>query len=189
MKRPTLLATFVLTALVALIGVFAIGPSLQDTSAQDTATLGHPLVGTWLADTDPEDQTNALETFTFTSDGAYIAAEADGWVSLGSWEATGATTANLTIVSYESDEEGTNFGSVTIRATIEVAADGNSFTAQYTFEFTDPAGVSDGEAGPGTATGTRLVVEGPGTPVISLDELFASFEGTPEASPEATPTS
>jgi len=188
MKRPTVLATFVLTALVALIGVFAIGPSLQDTSAQDTATQGHPLVGTWLADTDPEDSSEAPEIFLFNADGTYVHVE-DGSASLGSWEATGATTANLTIVAYEADEEGTIFGSITVRASIEVSTDGTSFTAQYTLEFTDPDGASSGEAGPGTVTATRLGVEAPGTPVMTLDELFSAFEGTPEASPEATPTS
>ena len=72
-----------------------------------------------------------------------------------------------------------------IRASIEVAPDGQSFTATYTLEFIDQeTGEGSGEYGPGTATGTRLAVEGPGTPVGSFEDLFSMFEGTPEASPE-----
>ena len=82
---------------------------------------------------------------------------------------------------YRDDEEE---GAFRIRASIEVAADGQSFTASYTLELLDPAtGEGMGEYGPGTATGTRLMAEAPGTPVGSLEDLFSQFEGTPEASP------
>jgi hypothetical protein len=188
MKRSTVLTTLVLAAVIALVGAFAVGLSHRGISAQDTATEDHPIVGVWLADTDPENEANALETFTFHSDGSYISVGGDD-TTVGAWEATGATTGTLTLVGYESDDEGNAFGSITIRATFEVGADGNSFTGQYTFEFTEPDGTASGQAGPGTVTGTRLMVEAPGTPVMTLEELFGAVEGTPEASPEATPTS
>ena len=183
MKRMPVFPSFVLAAVIALVGAFAIGLSLRDTIAQDIATQDHPLNGVWLADTDPEDASNALDVFTFSADGAYIQAESGGFVSLGSWEATGAATANLTIVSYESDDEGTNFGSLKIRASIEVSEDGASFSGQYTLEFIVPDGISAGEAGPGAVTGTRLVVQAPVTTVMTFDELFGGFEGAPEATP------
>jgi hypothetical protein len=151
-------------------------------TAQD-ATADHPLVGTWLVDTDPAEPTNTRDTFLFTADGGYAQTDAAGGTTLGAWETTGATTATLTIVAAAGDDEGNNVGTVTIRATITVSPDGTTFTADYTIELIDPDGTSRGEAGPGQALGERLTVEAPGTPALSLDELFAGREGTPEATP------
>ena len=183
--RRRLLGSFVVVVLVAVtaLGFRAAG------DAQDTATRGHPLVGTWLADTDPEASDNALDTLSFTADGTFTDVEAGGFVQLGAWEATGERTANLTMVSYELDEGGNNVGSFTLRVSIEVGADGTSFTAEYTIEFVQADGTSNGEAGPGIVTGERLVVEGPGTPAMALDEFFGQFEGQEGRTAEATPVS
>jgi hypothetical protein len=167
---------------VVLLALAVLGFRLS-AGAQDSSTEGHPLVGTWLADTDTNDPASGLSTFTFNADGTYIEADATGEVDLGAWEATGPTSATLTIVSYEGDDAGNDAGHAVIRASIDVGADGNSFTATYTLEFVLPDGTSTGEAGPGTASGTRLTVEAPGTPVMTLDELFSGFEEAPEATP------
>jgi|SRR5215211_4236062 len=182
--RQRLLGSFVV---VALVIVTAVG-FRADAAAQNTATQGHPLVGTWLADTDPETPDNALDTFVFGADGAYVQSEVGGGSLLGAWEATGDRTAILTAVGAEGDDEGNNFGSIKVRASIEVSDDGNRFTAEFTMEFIQPDGTSSGEAGPGIATGERLVVEAPGTPVITFEELFGAFDGeTEEGETEATP--
>src|SRR3954447_24158905 len=102
--------------------------------AQDTDTAGHPIVGTWIADTDQESDTNAFDMFTFNGDGTYIEADANGDVSLGAWEATGPTTANLSIMAFQGDDDGNNNGGYMVRASIEVAVDGQTFTATYTLE-------------------------------------------------------
>jgi hypothetical protein len=189
MCRFAVRGSLTVVVLLTLIGAIALGGHIaaQDASTPEpmaqAATEGHPLVGTWLADTDTEDESESLEVFTFHAEGSFISVEAGGAAGLGAWEATGTTTANLTLVEYDTDEDGANVGSVTIRAAIEVAEDGSSFTASYTFEFIDPDGTSTGEAGPGSASGTRLEVEGPGEPVMSLEEMFGLFEGTPEATP------
>jgi len=190
MKRSVTFFALVLAFILGFAGAMTVGFSNGSVDAQDVSTQDHPLVGTWLANTDPENQPDPSETFTFSSDGTYIDVDSSGSTTLGSWEATGENTATLTIVGFESDDDEESTGSVTIRATIEVSEDGNSFTAEYTLEFIDAEGTSTGEAGPGAATGTRLLVEAPGTPVMSLEELFGSFEESEEsASPEATPTS
>jgi hypothetical protein len=67
-----------------------------------------------------------------------------------------------------------------IRASIEVAPDGQSLTATYTLEFIDPDGTSSGEIGPGMAEGTKLAVEPMGTPVASFEEAFEAPAATPE---------
>lgn len=179
MRRTILL----FLSVVMLLGVS--GTASASVAAQDTATAGHPLVGTWLADTDQESSDNALDTFAFSSDGTYYQSEAGGGSLLGAWEATGERSATLIAVGAEADEDGTNFGSIWIRAAIQVSEDGKSFTAEYTIEFVQPDGTSSGEAGPGIATGERLVVEAPGTPTATLNELFGGFDGEPEATPES----
>ena len=177
----------VIVSVIALLLLALAGVGLNArVGAQDAAaTQGHPLVGTWRVDTDLEAADNALDSFLFTSDGTYVELDANGDAALGAWEATGENTANVTIVSSDSDDEGNSFGTFIIRASAEVAADGASFTADYTFEFIQPDGTSSGQAGPGQVTGERLVVEGPGTPVMTLEEMFASFEEEAGATPEA----
>ena len=181
--RPRLLGSFVVVLLVAMTA----SGFRSDAAAQDTATQGHPLVGTWLVDTNPDASDNALDTVNFTTDGTFTNVETGGFVSLGAWEATGERTANLTIVAYELDEEGNNIGSTTIRVFIEVGANGNSFSGEYTIEFVQADGTSNGEAGPGIVSGERLVVEGPGTPAMTLAEFFGQFEGQEGRTAEATP--
>jgi hypothetical protein len=88
--------------------------------------------------------------------------------------ATGATSAGLTVTEQNPPDEGG--GTITIRATIEVAPDGQSLTADFTVEVSGIEGMPTGEYGPGSVTGTRVVVEPMGTPVGSLDELFGGFE-------------
>jgi hypothetical protein len=95
------------------------------------------------------------------------------------WEPTGDNTAILKFIVLEG-EDGSH---LVIRGTIEVAADGQSYTSPYTLEFIDGDGESSGEIGPGMTEGTRVVVEGPGTPVASFDEFFAEPAGTPGATP------
>jgi hypothetical protein len=186
--RPTTTAVTRRTAFAGLgaggLGL-ALGARPLDAAAQDAATEGHALVGTWYLDVDATDPANALEMFILHADGTYVEANADGTVRLGAWEATGPTTANLTIVAYTKDEGGTNLGATMLRLAITLNPDGDSYSAEGTIELIRPDGSSSGQAGPVGGAATRLVVEGPGTPVMTLDELFSAPAGTPDA---ATPT-
>jgi hypothetical protein len=171
-----------------VIGTSAVASESTDpTVPSDAATDVHPVVGTWnLSDiADPEHPF----VVAFSADGNVVGVE-EGVVSLGVWEATGPTSAALTITQPIPADElaGVEGASLTIRATFEVASDGLSLTADYTVETVGmdwmPAGA---EWGPGHLTGTRVVVEPMGTPVGSLEELFSeeeSTEGTAEV--EAT---
>ena len=62
-------------------------------------------------------------------------------------------------------------GFFTIRASIEVAEDGQSFAGTYTFEppaaFAEAMGAPAGQLGPGEVTGQRVAVEPMGEPVSS----------------------
>jgi hypothetical protein len=179
MRRISILAVLLS---VVLGGLLIVGRA-STIGAQDStpaAMDGHPLVGTWLLDTDAENAGNPPTLATFGADGIYSQVEADGAVGVGAWQATGGSTADLTF--HELDSENGNYsGMVTIRAAITVAADGQSLTATYTGEYVTADGLSTGQYGPGSATGTKLVAEPMGTPEGPLSALFG------EATPEATP--
>jgi hypothetical protein len=183
MRRAPLLLSL---AVVVLLGLAVAGRGAVAQEATPVVAPGgvHPVVGSWLADTDTDDPANPPSLLVFHADGTYVEVEADG-AGAGSWAATGERTADLTIVFLEGDggDEGGGGGMVTIRAAVEVAADGQSLTAQYTIEFTAPDGTSTGQYGPGGVTGTRIAVEPMGTPLGSFEDLFGLFEegeGTPE---------
>jgi hypothetical protein len=89
----------------------------------------------------------------------------------------------LTIVERFGNEEEGAF-TVTVRAAGEVDASGDALTGTYTVELTLPDGTRTGEYGPGTVEGTRIAVEPMGTPLGTLEELFAQFE---EATPRRPP--
>ncbi len=171
---------------IAGLGASGLGLTLgarsPNAAARGFTTAGHPLVGTWFLDNGTANLTDALDTFILHADGSYIEANADGVVRLGAWEATGPTTATLTIEAYSRDEAGANTGGIIIRLDITLNPDGASYTAEGTIELIAPDGSTSGQAGPATGAATRLMVESPGTPVMTLAELFGG-------APEATPTS
>jgi hypothetical protein len=154
----------------------------ETTDAAEPSTAPHPLVGAWLMvdASDPE----APFAASFSSDGIYQDSDPEG-AGLGAWEPTGPTSAALTLVIFSPPDEGG--GMITIRATIEVAADGQTFTGDYTIE-AGFEGAPPGEFGPGSVTATRIAVEPMGSPVGSLDDLFGQFEGTVPADTAMTET-
>jgi hypothetical protein len=170
--------------LIAIVGIIAAGRSFSPARAQDSASLaGNPLVGSWAADVDANDPNNPPSLFVFTSDGVYTQFDIDGTATVGTWKATGANTAEMTSLSYQAGKDGEFGGTLTIRASITVSADGQRFTAPYTLEFTPAGGQPSGQAGPGTATGTRIAVETMGTPAMTIPQLFGGGQS------QATPTS
>jgi hypothetical protein len=165
----------VLLAAVMMLGTLIVGGHVF--AAQDATPVTpaeHPLVGAWLVDAEPENPDNQLELDIFSADGTLTGVLVDG-VTAGVWEPTGENTANITFRFLDVE------GSGIIRASIEVAPDGESFTGTYTLEFIDPDGTSSGEIGPGLVEGTRLAVEPMGTPVASFEEAFGA---EPAATPE-----
>ena len=122
------------------------------------------------------------------ADGTLQETTTDGTTSIGSWEATGPNSFNLTFNSLSltgsTDRLEGSFAMGTIRAAGEVSEDGQSFTAEFTLELTGE-GAPPGEFGPGSVTGTRINVEPMGTPVAPVEALFPDLfppeEGTAPA--------
>ncbi len=135
-------------------------------------TQDHPLVGAWVL-TDGQDADSPAALVSFGADGIYRDTDvADGRDSYGAWEATGPSSAAVTLVqTFPEDDIGDVAGFAKIRAVLEVSVDGASFTGEYTLEVEGAADVPTGEYGPGTVTGTRISVEPMGTPAGPLDEL------------------
>lgn len=178
-------------ALVAMAGMMIGAHSIGSVRAQDAtpgaamAMAGNPLVGSWNATTDASNPANPPSLFLFTADGIYAEIDADGTTAIGAWAATGANTASLTAYEHQTDEKRDFAGTVIIRASVTVSADGQRFTAPYTLEWIAPDGTMSGQAGPGTAAGKKIAVEPMGTPTMTLQQLFQHVN--PSASPEATP--
>ncbi len=160
--RRLITTTIVLTAL--LLGTVAAAPGV---SAQ--ATDDHPAVGVWLTDGSPDDTTDPLDLMTVAPGGIVTIVLPDG-TAYGPWAATGERSVDATFLASQNDPEAGLVGYATIRASIEVAEDGQSFTGTYTIEF--PAAMAEAmglplgqQVGPGTVTGQRIAVEPMGEPV------------------------
>jgi hypothetical protein len=97
------------------------------------------------------------------------------------WEPTGPSSAAVTFVDQIPDGAG-GLVTETVRGVVEVAPDGQSFTAEFTVEESG-GGFPEGECGPGSVRATRMAVEPMGTPAGTLDDLFAGFSEGTEAPP------
>ena len=93
------------------------------------------MVGTWDLTETAAPRGPVTFVLAFSADGNVLSA-GEGEVGLGVWEATGPTSAALTITQPIPAEEldGVEGASFTIRATFEVDPDGQSLTADYTVE-------------------------------------------------------
>jgi len=175
MRRFVTLCSAATLSLVG--GVIATSAVASGTTAttEPSSTVGtevHPIVGTWNTETSSDD----LGEVVFSADGTLVSLDSED-VSLGVWEPTGPSTVALMFSGLiPAEETGSAGARFTIRATLEVAPDGQSFSGDYTAELSGVEGMPTGEYGPDSVTGTRVVVEPMGTPVGPIEELFGSFE-------------
>ena len=163
------LASTTIVLMALLLATLAAAPGV---SAQ--ATDEHPAVGVWLTDGSPEDTTDPLDLLTVAPGGSATIALPDG-TAYGPWAATGERSVDATFLIPQSDPEAGLVGYATIRTSIEVAEDGQSFAGTYTIEF--PAGMAEAmglpvgqQVGPGTVTGQRIAVEPMGESVPFPEE-------------------
>ena len=176
MRRASALLSLVAVALVGLLAVGRPGPGAV---AQDgTPAAGDQgIVGSWVLTAQVDgDEPFAVVNFTSIMPGGVLVVTApDAPLGHGAWEHTGDGAYALTIVFPDFDDEGDLEGQTTVRTTVTLGRDGDTFAGPFVNEFTDLAGTVLFSSG-GTAEGQRIVVEPLGTPAA----------GAPEA---ATPTS
>ncbi len=128
---------------------------------------GHPNVGTWISDEDPDAPNNPLALSTVSSDGTVREWTANE-VGVGSWQPTGERTFMTTTLYPMMDHNDELIGFLTARIEGEISEDGQTATGTYTLEFPEgPTGVfpPPGEWGPARFVAERLNVEPPGQPV------------------------
>src|SRR5918993_3690758 len=106
---------------MVLVGMVALGRGVtaqEATPVAGASLVGHPLVGAWILDTDTENDDENWPTLAhFSSDGVYVEHGIFGEDGVGTWEATGPTTASLTFFSYFGDpDSGTFDGGTIVRA-------------------------------------------------------------------------
>ena len=127
MRRST--STIAILAGMALaLGVMGPGVAAQD-EADD-----HPLVGAWVVDPSPSEGEVPVEVMAFHPDGILVEVNPDTG-AIGLWEPTGERGAELKFMVPFSDPESEDLsGLMTIRASLEVSEDGQTFSGTYTFE-------------------------------------------------------
>jgi len=164
---------------VVLLGALLIGEG-RFVTAQEIEMADHPARGSWTVASDPGDAEYSPRLAILSADGGAFFVSGYETTGVGAWEPTSDTGANVTFTVVTDGP-----AQIVIRASIEVAPDGQSFTGSFTNEaiFDPVGGGTSGEIGPGTLAGTRLAAEAPGTPVMTFEEFFAPPAGTPEATP------
>ena len=112
----------------------------------------------------------------FSNDGTLI--DIDDPPGAGVWAPTGESTADVLI---RTD------GGV-VRAAVEVAEDGQSFSGSFTVEFppavAEAVGMPAGEIGPAEVSGTRVNVEPMGDPVAPMPDFSEQAPPEESAAPE-----
>jgi len=173
-----------ITRRTALAGLGAGGLGLalatRPAAAQDAtpaAMAGHPLVGTWIVDPEPDNPANVPSLVTYSSDGIVIDPVA-GFA--GSWEPTGPTTAVFTLSGIPGDGSG---GYIAIRGPIEIDEATDTTTGPYTVTIVGADGTVQATV-EGTGRAIRLPAQSgePGMPLAG----FPTW--TPASPTAATPT-
>lgn len=178
MRRPAILVATVTVLLITLAQGALASERLRSGSA------GHPLVGTWIVDTNTQDTQDPLALLTIAGDGTVRLTDCCNAPAAGAWAPSSTRTADATILLPWFDEDGF-IGFNIVRGDVVVSADGESLTATYTMDIPDREGGTSGQLGPGSATGVRVSVEAMGEPVAALPVPVP--DEAPAASPEPSP--
>jgi len=169
------------TALAGLgaggLGV-AMAASGRHAAAQDASPVsmaGHPLVGAWVVDRNPDDHTDPPTAVVYTADG--------GWIDpvlgvAGMWRATGPHSAEWTAFGLVA--QGAQ-GYFALRTSAEIDEAGQTFTGTGTVTIVAPDGtVVNTIAGGPNSHGTRLRME-------SVEAAGKPFTGVPTWEPAPPP--
>ena len=157
------------------LALAARGAAAQD--ATPTSMTGHPLVGSWIVDRNPDDPTEIPTYNVITSDGTIFDPSVGG---AGVWEATGENTANFTLTGTIAELG----GYFLVRASIMVDEGGESATASYssTIVAADGTVMEDLTVAEASANYTRIRLE-------PLDATGPLAEFPSWTQPPATPAS
>lgn len=129
-----------------------------------TPVENHPLVGVWSAEAHEVGRPHAERvTYAFHADGT-LAVAASTYAANGSWSASGEWSADVAALLPVPPGEGFS-GWLTLRATVQVAADGDSFRMDAMVYRPTPSGTSSQH--PATLVGKRFAVH----PAVDLEKM------------------
>ncbi len=155
-------------------------------AAQDTSTSEHPLVGAWVIHPFPNDPSRE-DFFIINPGGTVLDYDSQSQTGVGAWTSTGDRTADLSFDQMVTAPDGSLVGLTVIRASVNVAEDGQSLTGSWTLELpaaaAEMAGAPAGQLGPSDVTGERIAVEPPGSTVGPMPAAPNEASPSPEASP------
>ena len=160
----------------------ALAKAARPANAQDatpTSLAGHPFVGAWIVDRNPDDPTEIPTYNVITSDGTVIDPTVGG---VGVWEATGPDTANFTLTGTITDLS----AYFLVRGSVTVEEGGGHATNIYssTIVAADGTVMEDLTVTGATAKYVRLRLE----PVDATGPLAEFPVWTPAPPTAATPT-
>ncbi len=147
MHRIVMIAAIV----VAFASLVALGGRGHDTTAQESAPdlSHHPLVGSWLVDTDTSTETDAPEFGIWTSDGIMIGIGSSS--SSGTWQALDERTGLVSFVAVFPDGS----GYTVVRGPHTVDDAGETWTAPFSWTVVGPDGTVL-DSGESAARGIRI---------------------------------
>ncbi len=160
-------------ATLAGLGVGGLGLALaaRRASAQDAASemAGHPIVGSWAWNNNPDTPEAGSSFAIFHADGTYIEFDPAIQVGIGAWRPAGDRSVELSIVFLDNDLDPNTVEAGTGAFWIEIDIDesGNAITANGELQATRPDGSVLVHL-PYAGTGTRIVAVAPewvGTPM------------------------
>lgn len=158
-------------ALGGLLLATMVAPPGVGAQDESMSMADHPAVGAWIIN---PTETDPPELFTASADGVVVDAGPQS-TGYGSWTPSGEHSADLTFLSPMVDPDAGFLGFVTIRASADFSADGQSFTGTWTAEFpaavVEAMGLPEGELGPGDVSGQRIAVEAMGEPAGPMPEM------------------
>lgn len=131
--------------------------------AQDEVDAEHPIVGTWLVVPADEVPPGSAELFVVGADGS-VSELTEAGSGAGSWLPEGESGAIVTVLFPQTDRQGAFVGVRTVRGSLEVGADGDSFDGLVTSELSAGADGSTGQLAPRAVSGTRVIAEAPEIP-------------------------
>jgi hypothetical protein len=147
---------------VAFIILGLCGLASSPVIAQDAtpaASAEHPVVGAWWSTNDAPGPGVNTAAAIFHADGTYLEVDPNIGVGVGSWQSTGARSADLVALYQDIDPDPAlaTPGTVTVHKSVMVDEEGKAFTASLTVEVRIPEGTVVFAASYG-GRGTRLEV-------------------------------
>jgi hypothetical protein len=180
-RHPTI------SLVVGLLLAMATGSAAAASNHRRSDATGHTLVGMWVVDVDSSGTLDAPALLTVSRDGTMRFSDCCSSPSAGVWAARGRRGADVNVLLPRGDGDG-YVGFNTLRGSVEVSQDGQSFTATYTMDIPIRGEGTSGQLGPVAASGVRVDVEPMGEAVGPVpSDVAPPAEPDDAAAPDASP--